>query len=140
MLHPVPLNYQEFDQAFSANNASAAASVPGSASSSKSKSILCKLPTVPKLPLNSELSPRETRRMLAHKKFQLRIADNQLLGFVHGEIPQMIQADQRAQQQSPKEANSALTKYLVSMACTQSALDDFQDSVQPIILHLFNDI
>ena len=52
----------------------------------------------------------------------------------------MIQADQRAQQKSPKQANSALTKYSVSMACTQSALSEFQDSVQPIIFHCFDDI
>ena len=42
MLHPVPLDSQEFEQAFSANNASSAASVSGSSSPSKSKSILCK--------------------------------------------------------------------------------------------------
>ena len=42
MLHPIPSDYQEFDQAFSANNASAAASVSGSASPSKSKIILLK--------------------------------------------------------------------------------------------------
>ena len=117
MFHPVPLDSQEFDQVYSSNNASAAASVSGSASSSKSKSILCKQPKVPKLPLKSGLSPGEPCRMLADKKFQLRTTDNQLLGFVHGATPQMIQADQRAQQQSPNQANSALTKYSVSMAC-----------------------
>ena len=78
--------------------------------------------------------------MLADKKFQIRTSDNQLIGFVHSATPQMIQADQRAQQQSHKQANSALTKYSVNMACTQSALSDFQDSVQPIIFHRFNNI
>ena len=140
MLHPVSSDSQEFDQVYSSNNASAAASVSGSASSSKIKSILCKQPKVPKLPFKSGLSPGEPHCMIADKKFQLRTTDNQLLGFVHVATPQIIQADQRAQQQSPKQVNSALTKYFVSMACTQSALSDFQDSVQPIIFHCFDDI
>ena len=51
----------------------------------------------------------------------------------------MIEADQRAQQESAKAANSALT-YSISVACTQPTLDDFQDSVQPIVFHRFDDL
>ena len=93
-LHPIPSDQQDFDQGLSANSASAVVSASGSASPPKSKSIIFKQP---KLLKKSQLPPGEPRCLLANKKFQLHTSENQLLGFVHGATPLMIQADHRAQ-------------------------------------------